>query len=147
LFCIFAQVSWIRRKDLHVLSMDDKIFSSDSRIVVSRSVWTSKGDGNGRATVKGRKHKNLDDVDEGSVNGTDDADVDADFAAPPGKEVIEWALKIAQVDTTDTGIYECQLNTEPKLSSTVTLNVVREFNHACPCISDVLYIGYSFTPL
>lgn len=35
----------------------------------------------------------------------------------------DWNLKIEYVQTRDAGIYECQVNTEPKINMAVMLNV------------------------
>ncbi|CAG0893923.1 unnamed protein product [Darwinula stevensoni] len=69
-------VSWIRQKDLHVLSSGLNKYTQDDRIQVL--------------------HK----------NGTE-----------------TWNLKIRDAIESDSGVYECQVNTEPKISSSVTLNV------------------------
>ncbi|XP_049821329.1 zwei Ig domain protein zig-8 isoform X2 [Aethina tumida] len=70
-------VSWIRSKDLHILTSGRHTFSSDSRF---ESVHSSSS---------------------------------GDF----------WGLRIRGVHISDTGQYECQVNTDPKMSLAIYLNV------------------------
>uniref|UniRef100_A0A6P7FQE7 Uncharacterized protein LOC114330111 n=1 Tax=Diabrotica virgifera virgifera TaxID=50390 RepID=A0A6P7FQE7_DIAVI len=70
-------VSWIRSKDLHILTSGRHTFSSDSRF---ESVHT---------------------------------DSSGDF----------WGLRIRGAHVADTGQYECQVNTEPKMSLAISLTV------------------------
>ena len=73
-------MSWIRQKDLHVLSSGLNKYTQDNRIQVL--------------------HK----------NGTE-----------------TWNLKIRDAIESDSGVYECQINTEPKISSSVILNVTGKY--------------------
>ncbi|CAG9772655.1 unnamed protein product [Ceutorhynchus assimilis] len=70
-------VSWIRSKDIHILSSGPHIFSSDYRFEVVHN------------------------------------DRNIDF----------WGLRIRGVKADDTGQYECQVNTEPKMSLAFKLTV------------------------
>ncbi|KAJ8974543.1 hypothetical protein NQ317_012835 [Molorchus minor] len=70
-------VSWIRSKDLHILTSGRHTFSSDSRFESVHS------------------------------------DSSGDF----------WGLRIRGVHVSDTGQYECQVNTEPKMSLAISLRV------------------------
>ncbi|KAL7645175.1 UNVERIFIED_CONTAM: hypothetical protein RMT77_003553 [Armadillidium vulgare] len=72
-----AQVSWIRKRDLHVLSSGKIVFSTDQRFQV----------------IHPEKSEN-------------------------------WTLQIKYSQLRDSGIYECQVNTVPKISMAFTLNVV-----------------------
>ncbi|XP_066963146.1 zwei Ig domain protein zig-8-like [Macrobrachium rosenbergii] len=72
-----AQVSWIRKRDLHVLSSGQVVFASDQRFQVLHPVDSDK-----------------------------------------------WTLQIKYTQTRDAGIYECQVNTEPKISKSYFLSVV-----------------------
>lgn len=74
---VLLQVSWIRSKDLHILTSGRHTFSSDSRF---ESVHSSSS---------------------------------GDF----------WGLRIRGVHISDTGQYECQVNTDPKMSLAIYLNV------------------------
>ncbi|XP_050728064.1 zwei Ig domain protein zig-8-like [Eriocheir sinensis] len=72
-----AQVSWIRKRDLHVMSSGMVVFASDQRFQV----------------VHPEKSEN-------------------------------WTLHIRFAQVRDSGVYECQVNTEPKMSLGYHLNVV-----------------------
>ncbi|XP_076679157.1 zwei Ig domain protein zig-8 isoform X2 [Andrena cerasifolii] len=69
-------VSWMRTKDLHILTSGDNLFSSDSRF--------------------GPQHT-------------------------PGSDA--WTLRLDNARKTDSGKYECQVNTEPKMMYAVQLSV------------------------
>ncbi|XP_043663819.1 protein amalgam-like isoform X2 [Vespula pensylvanica] len=69
-------VSWIRKKDLHILTSSIHTYTGDARFSV--------------------KHPESSD---------------------------EWTLKIEYVQPRDAGIYECQVNTEPKMNLAFTLRV------------------------
>ncbi|XP_046810977.1 uncharacterized protein LOC111690349 [Lucilia cuprina] len=70
-------VSWIRKRDLHILTAGSTTYTSDQRFQVLRP--------------------------ESSGN---------------------WTLQIKYPQPRDSGIYECQINTEPKMSLSYTFNVV-----------------------
>ncbi|XP_052872566.1 zwei Ig domain protein zig-8-like [Anopheles cruzii] len=70
-------VAWIRKRDLHILTMGASTYTSDQRFQVLRP--------------------------ESSVN---------------------WTLQIKYPQVRDSGVYECQINTEPKMSLSYTLNVI-----------------------
>lgn len=70
-------VSWIRKRDLHILTSMSATYTSDARF-----------------TIVG------------------DQDID------------EWNLQIDYVQPRDTGIYECQVNTEPKIHRAIVLKVL-----------------------
>ncbi|XP_042213282.1 lachesin-like [Homarus americanus] len=72
-----AQVSWMRKRDLHVLSSGLVVFASDQRFQVIHP--------------------------ERSEN---------------------WTLQIKYAQMRDAGVYECQVNTVPKISMSYVLNVV-----------------------
>lgn len=72
-----AQVSWIRKRDLHVMSSGMVVFASDQRFQV----------------IHPDKSEN-------------------------------WTLQIRFAQLRDAGIYECQVNTEPKMYMSYALNVV-----------------------
>ncbi|ODN05220.1 Neural cell adhesion molecule L1 [Orchesella cincta] len=76
--CWFScvKVSWIRKRDLHVLTSTVFTFSSDARFSVIHP-------------------ENSDD----------------------------WTLEIKFVQKRDAGVYECQVNTEPKMNLAMLLNV------------------------
>ncbi|EDW91352.1 zwei Ig domain protein zig-8 [Drosophila yakuba] len=70
-------VSWIRKRDLHILTAGGTTYTSDQRFQVLRP--------------------------DGSAN---------------------WTLQIKYPQPRDSGVYECQINTEPKMSLSYTFNVV-----------------------
>ncbi|KAG1674867.1 Zwei Ig domain protein zig-8 [Nymphon striatum] len=49
---------------------------------------------------------------------------DKRFSAIHSEDSNEWTLKISYTNLTDIGTYECQVNSDPKLSYFVSLNVV-----------------------
>uniref|UniRef100_A0A1A9ZNM6 Ig-like domain-containing protein n=1 Tax=Glossina pallidipes TaxID=7398 RepID=A0A1A9ZNM6_GLOPL len=73
----FPVVSWIRKRDLHILTAGSTTYTSDQRFQVIRP--------------------------ENSGN---------------------WTLQIKYPQPRDSGIYECQINTEPKMSLSYTFNVI-----------------------
>ena len=82
---MYLQVSWIRKQDLHILTMGSTIYSNDDRIEI---VHPNRSDST-------RNH-NRDD----------------------------WILRLHDTLPSDSGIYECQINTEPKKSKAYVLQVV-----------------------
>ncbi|KAK6631559.1 hypothetical protein RUM44_006087 [Polyplax serrata] len=70
-------VSWIRKRDLHILTVGILTYTNDQRFQSLHS------------------------------DGTD-----------------EWTLKISSPQIRDSGTYECQVSTEPKISQAFRLNVV-----------------------
>lgn len=76
-FLTDIQVSWIRKRDLHILTVGILTYTNDQRFQSLHS------------------------------DGTD-----------------EWTLKISSPQVRDTGVYECQVSTEPKISLAYTLSVV-----------------------
>lgn len=70
-------VSWIRKRDLHILTIGIMTYTNDQRFQSEH------------------------------IDGSND-----------------WTLKILSPQPRDTGIYECQVSTEPKISLAYRLNVV-----------------------
>ncbi|XP_017130350.1 uncharacterized protein LOC108148026 [Drosophila elegans] len=70
-------VSWIRKRDLHILTVGTATYTSDKRFQVSES-----------------------------------------------KDSREWTLHVKSPLAKDSGIYECQVNTEPKMSMAFQLNII-----------------------
>ncbi|XP_049823832.1 hemicentin-1-like [Aethina tumida] len=70
-------VSWIRKRDLHILTVGILTYTNDQRF---QSLHTDGSD--------------------------------------------EWTLKITSPQTRDSGVYECQVSTEPKISQAFKLNIV-----------------------
>ena len=82
---VLFQVSWIRKRDLHILTMGHTIYSNDERVQI---VHPNRSDSM-------RNHKRDD-----------------------------WILQLRDTSPSDSGIYECQINTEPKKSKAYILHVV-----------------------
>jgi hypothetical protein len=57
---------------------------------------------------------------------------DARFGVVHPADSDEWNLRVEYVQKRDAGIYECQVNTEPKINMAVLLNVEGK-NENCPC--------------
>ncbi|XP_017869162.1 PREDICTED: uncharacterized protein LOC108617844 isoform X2 [Drosophila arizonae] len=74
-------VSWMRKRDLHILTTNIYTYTGDQRFSVIH---------------------------------------------PPNSD--DWDLKIDYVQTRDSGIYECQVNTEPKINLAITLEVTAEYD-------------------
>lgn len=72
-----AQVSWIRKRDLHILTVGILTYTNDQR------------------------YQSL------HADGTD-----------------EWTLRITSPQPRDSGIYECQVSTEPKISLAFRLSII-----------------------
>ncbi|KAH8333771.1 hypothetical protein KR059_003252 [Drosophila kikkawai] len=70
-------VSWIRKRDLHILTVGTATYTTDKRFQVTES-----------------------------------------------KDSREWTLHVKSPLAKDTGIYECQVNTEPKMSMAFQLNII-----------------------
>lgn len=82
-----SQVSWMRKRDMHILSAGILMYTSDLRFQV----------------IHPDKSEN-------------------------------WTLQIKSPQDRDSGVYECQVSTEPKMSLNYTLNVVGEWsivNNSC----------------
>ncbi|EGI60740.1 hypothetical protein G5I_11061 [Acromyrmex echinatior] len=74
------QVSWMRKRDMHILSAGIFMYTSDLRFQV----------------IHPDKSEN-------------------------------WTLQIKSPQQRDSGVYECQVSTEPKMSLNYSLNVVGEY--------------------
>ncbi|XP_030566590.1 zwei Ig domain protein zig-8 [Drosophila novamexicana] len=72
-------VSWMRKRDLHILTTNIYTYTGDQRFSVLH---------------------------------------------PPNSD--DWDLKIDYAQTRDSGIYECQVNTEPKINLAITLEITAE---------------------
>lgn len=74
---VCKQVSWIRKRDLHILTVGVHTFSNDARFSALHA------------------------------DGSD-----------------EWTLRVSPAQPRDSGAYECQVSTEPKISLSYRLTVV-----------------------
>lgn len=76
----FRQVSWIRRKDLAILTSNTFVYTTDTRFSVIH------------------------------INNTN-----------------SWDLRIKSISEKDSGVYECQINTEPKVNFPIYLEVISKY--------------------
>jgi hypothetical protein len=90
-------VSWIRKKDLHILTSENFVFSGDQRFAV--------------------------------IHQPDSA---------------EWNLKIEYATQKDSGIYECQVNTEPKIKLSVLVEVTGETEKRKRVMKILRVIGFEW---
>jgi len=93
---IKKSVSWLRHKDVNLLSVGTYLYTKDPRMMVSEDL--SRG---------------------------------------------EWELRITDIRHSDAGNYECQINTNPLLSHTISLSVVEPYTEILgdsPEDSNTLYI-------
>lgn len=102
---LILQVSWIRSRDLQILTSGQHVFTSDSRFTIAYD-YEAISD---VAVTKSR--------DDSSASSTDVSDDQSE----------SWSLHITNVRSEDSGQYECQINTEPKLKINVTLVVRGRF--------------------
>lgn len=64
---------------------------------------------------------------------------DARFSVLHPEPSDDWDLKIDYVQPRDAGVYECQINTEPKINMAVYLNVegnffiISDYHKHCKC--------------
>ncbi|EZA62242.1 hypothetical protein X777_00610 [Ooceraea biroi] len=75
------QVSWMRKRDMHILSAGISMYTSDLRFQV----------------IHPDKSEN-------------------------------WTLQIKSPQERDSGVYECQVSTEPKMSLNYSLNVIGKYH-------------------
>lgn len=74
--CVCFQVSWMRKRDLHILTSNIYTYTGDQR-----------------------------------------------FSVMHGMDSDDWDLRIEYAQQRDSGIYECQINTEPKINMALHLEV------------------------
>ena len=73
---------------------------------------------------------------------------------PNGTDSIDWNLDIGNADVEDSGVYECQINTEPKKSKAYVLQVVSKstlklllFLYKLYVVNIILYSFYNIEHL
>ena len=92
----------MRHKDVHILSNGPETFVRDGRIEILHGVRRGKEE---------RKNEFFEDL------YSSEADTEEDNPAK------DWSLLIRNVEPTDAGLYECQINTKPIMSRYITLRV------------------------
>ncbi|CAK1580724.1 unnamed protein product [Parnassius mnemosyne] len=113
-------VSWIRSSDLQILTHAGTVFTADSRV----SAIT--GEAADDRTDDGPDDEGDDSWDDGwddeSDDVPDDQQADSDVIVEKGVETVH-TLRIERLRPSDSGRYECQINTEPKMSLFFNLTV------------------------
>lgn len=51
----------------------------------------------------------------------------------------EWSLRVTSPQPRDSGVYECQVSTEPKISQAYRLNVVGKFKSVKNCFASIKF--------
>lgn len=112
-------VSWIRTSDLQILTAGPLVFTSDERMSVDFEAAATAAEATARNRLESNEGRDADDEDEalGIGDGNNDGD----------EMETSWPLTIRQVQASDVGLYECQINTEPKQKANVTLLVHGEW--------------------
>lgn len=108
-------VSWLRVADLQILTAGPHVFTSDRRISVDFEAATAAADDAAAAVVAAA-----------GASADADHDDDLNMLAAPLLTETSWPLTIRQVQPSDVGLYECQINTEPKIKGNVSLVVLGE---------------------
>lgn len=102
-------VSWIRQRDLHILTMGITVYTNDNRIEPIHPTPRVNGSNNGNYD---RHHPTAPNV------------IPSDRFGYHKYQSPDWILNIYHAKVKDTGTYECQINTEPKRSKSYQLLVV-----------------------
>jgi hypothetical protein len=55
----------------------------------------------------------------------------------------EWSLRVTSAQPRDSGVFECQVSTEPKISQAYRLNVVGEFKKLIFCNTKGHYVHFA----
>jgi len=101
---ICIQVSWMRQRDLHILTTGMFTYTSDQRFSVVQ-----------------HSHVDGEDWEETPYHQQDHR-----------SQYEDWILQIKYVQPRDAGVYECQVSTEPRISQDFYLSVVGQLP-SCPC--------------
>ena len=113
-------MSWIRQRDLHILTTGLFTYTSDQRFSVAhRTDATLSGD-----------------------SGPSVAGLPRHVVHQPQSE--DWILQIKYVQPRDSGVYECQVSTEPRISTDFHLTVVGNFNFSNENLFKVFFSKIGF---
>lgn len=129
----FPQVSWIRKRDLHILTTGASSYTSDQRFQVTND-WHFCCSSPCPRYLFVVSFLRLD------LNWAWDGFIAClaflplmplSFSSPSqvirSHDLGNWTLQIKYPHLRDNGVYECQINTEPKMSLSYVLNVVGEW--------------------
>lgn len=114
----------MRQRDLHILTSALHTYTNDWRI---SSIHT----------VVREDQKHLIDKDNASAIDRWSSKLNANLNVHSNDQELEdeedgiwseWTLRIRAAHVKDTGLYECQVSTEPKISQIYRLNIVGTFS-------------------
>lgn len=110
-----SQVSWVRSSDLQILTHAGYVFTADTRVSCEEAPAGPEAD----------------EPSDGSGEPTSDRAprVVSHDGGWHGSAV--HTLRIRRLRVGDAGRYECQVNTEPKMSLFFNLTVIGELHRAC----------------
>ncbi|KPJ20542.1 hypothetical protein RR48_01147, partial [Papilio machaon] len=114
-------VSWIRSSDLQILTHAGAVFTADSRVSAITGAAPERGAGDRARDLPppgadDHNYDHDDDYDEEPWPAGEEPTGDA------GEETVH-TLHIERLRAADSGRYECQINTEPKMSLFFNLTV------------------------
>lgn len=129
-----AQVSWIRKRDLHILTTGSSSYTSDQRFQVQMNDWQIEF-----IVVSFFSVSHFHPL----IGFEKDLSFFCAFRSSSSlsnlvswmllyyllqvirsHDLGNWTLQIKYPHLRDNGVYECQINTEPKMSLSYVLNVV-----------------------
>lgn len=121
-------MSWVRVRDDHILTVDRTTFIADERFHAYHSTENNNGQqqssssssASASASASSSSSSQSSRQKVGSQAGTSQAASATSTSGP-------WTLQIRYVQPRDSGIYECQISAEPKISAQVHLHVVGEY--------------------
>lgn len=129
MICRF-QVSWIRSSDLQILTHAGTVFTADARVSAITGAAAERGAGAGEGAhdspppAAGAGADADDYADDYSAEAWAAAEEPAGGGGPEEETV--HTLHIERLRSADSGRYECQINTEPKMSLFFNLTVSGE---------------------
>ncbi|KAJ6643811.1 hypothetical protein Bhyg_08776, partial [Pseudolycoriella hygida] len=106
-------VSWIRKRDLHILTAGVTVYTSDQRFMNSFVHYWQKCNDDIDAIIE---------IASLHIATMDESIVVTQVNRPKNSSI--WTLQIKYPQIRDGGVYECQINTEPKMSLSYTLHII-----------------------
>lgn len=127
-------VSWVRVRDDHILTVDRTTFIADERFHAYHATENNNGQQQSpMASAASSSSSQSSRQKVGSQTGTSQAASASSSNGP-------WTLQIRYVQPRDSGIYECQISAEPKISAQVQLHVVGKYLSGSPLSSTSMLI-------